>query len=153
MDRQVLAKVCEGLLRNAIENTPDQGLVEVTATRRQAVVEIAFQDYGTGITPQNQSLIFGGFFHTQDTNAYSSKKPYAFNAGGSGSDLLRIKAFSERYGFAITFESTRCRFRPADEDVCPGAIDACRFVASQDECRAAGGSRFTLKFPLYPVKA
>ncbi len=149
MDRHVLTKVCDGLLRNAIENTPDQGLVEVTAIRNQGTVEVSFRDYGTGITPQNQNLIFGGFFHTQDTAKYSSKKPYVFNAGGSGSDLLRIKAFSERFGFTIAFESTRCRFRPADDDVCPGAIDACRFVQSADECFAAGGSTFTLRFPVF----
>jgi len=152
MDRQVLTKVCEGLLRNAIENTPDQGLVEVAAIRNQGAVEVSFRDYGTGITPQNQNLIFGGFFHTQDTAKYSSKKPYVFNAGGTGSDLLRIKTFSERYGFTITFESTRCRFRPADDDVCPGVIDACRFAQSEEECRSAGGSTFKLQFPLLQIK-
>ena len=99
-----------------------------------------------------QNQIFGGFFHTQNTEAYSSKQPYAFNAGGYGSDLLRIKTFSERYGFRIMFESVRCRFCPEDEDVCPGRIDACRFVESKGECLAAGGSTFKLLFPVFPVK-
>ena len=148
MDRQVLGKVCNGLLRNAIENTPDQGLIEVANTRKQDSVEISFRDYGTGITLENQGQIFGGFFHTQDTDKYSSKKPYIFNAGGSGADLLRIKTFSERYGFSIAFESDRCRFRPNDEDVCPGAIDKCRFVDTEAECRAVGGSTFKLQFPI-----
>ena len=153
MDRQVLGKVCNGLLRNAIENTPDQGLVEVANARKQGAVEISFRDYGTGITLENQSQIFGGFFHTQDTDKYSSKQPYMFNAGGAGSDLLRIKTFSERYGFSIAFASERCRFRPNDEDVCPGAIDGCPFVDSEEGCRAAGGSTFRLQFPLYPGRA
>jgi len=152
-DRRVFIKVCEGLLRNAIENTPDQGVVEVAAKRGKGDVEISFRDYGIGITPQNQSQIFGGFFHTQNTDAYSSKQPYAFNAGGYGSDLLRIKTFSERYGFRIMFESKRCRFCPADEDVCPGRIDDCRFVQSKDGCLAAGGSTFTLRFPGFTGKA
>jgi signal transduction histidine kinase len=152
MDRQVLGKVCDGLLRNAIENTPDQGLVEVANQRKQGAVEISFRDFGTGITLENQSQIFGGFFHTQDTDKYSSKKPYMFNAGGSGADLLRIKTFSERYGFSIAFESERCRFRPNDEDVCPGTIEGCQFVQSKEECRAAGGSTFKLEFPINPEK-
>jgi hypothetical protein len=38
-------------------------------------------------------MIFGGFFHTQETELYSSKRPYEFNAGGSGSDLLRTRVF------------------------------------------------------------
>ena len=35
-------------------------------------------------------FISEGFFTTQDTMAYSSKKPFDFNAGGKGADLLRI---------------------------------------------------------------
>ncbi len=148
MDRQVMTKVCEGLLRNAIENTPDQGVVQVIAEHKSEAVEIAFHDYGVGITSQNQGLIFGGFFHTQDTNKYSSKKPYAFNAGGAGSDLLRIKTLSERFGFTVAFESTRCRYCPTDKDVCPGKIEDCGFVTTTTECQSAGGSTFTLRLPL-----
>lgn len=36
-----------------------------------------------------------GLFHTQETDRYTSKKPYALNAGGKGLDLLRTRlAFS-----------------------------------------------------------
>lgn len=148
MDRRVLHKVCAGLLKNAIENTPDGGTVEIrTRTGAHREVCIEFQDYGVGITAQNQQLIFDGFFHTQDTMLYSSKKPYAFNAGGAGADLLRTRVFSERYGFSVNFDSSRCRFLPADSDVCPGEISACPFIREKEACRASGGSLFSIRFP------
>lgn len=146
-DPQVLRTVCEGLLRNAIENTPDGGRVEVRASREAQSVTIGVRDFGVGIGEQNRKLIFGGFFHTLDTGKYSSKRPYAFNAGGSGADLLRIKTLSERYGFTVGFESRRCRFLPGDADLCPGHIEGCPHVATASQCRDTGGSDFFIRFP------
>lgn len=146
IDRKILKKVCEGLLKNAIENTPDEGTIEITAKIHNDEIRIVFHDYGVGITPQNQQMIFGGFFHTQDTALYSSKRPYEFNAGGAGSDLLRIKCFSERYGFSVDFESSRCRFIPKDKDLCPGRISKCRFITKELECLSSGESTFSIKF-------
>ena len=147
MDRFILEKVFEGLLKNAIENTPDEGKIQIIAESRDREIKVCFHDYGVGITLQNQKMIFGGFFHTQETKLYSSKSPYEFNAGGSGSDLLRIKAFSERYGFAIAFDSTRCKFLPNDTDSCPGRISDCKSITTKSECFASGGSSFCIKFP------
>jgi len=147
MDRDVLEKVCSGLLKNAIESTPDEGEVGIHAKLEDAEIRIDFHDSGIGITPQNQKMIFGGFFHTQETDLYSSKTPYAFNAGGSGSDLLRIKIFSERFGFSVDFDSARCKFIPEDMDRCPGRISSCEHIAEKSECISASGSTFSIKFP------
>jgi len=150
MDRNVLGKVCSGLLKNAIENTPDEGTIEVTAGAAGSEIFIGIHDFGVGITEQNSRLIFGGFFHTQATDFYSSKKPYEFNAGGSGSDLLRIKVFAERYGFSVSFDSSRCKFIPTDKDICAGRISACQFSLNASECSLSGGSLFSVKFPVQP---
>jgi signal transduction histidine kinase len=147
MDRDILKKVCGGLLKNAVENMPDEGKIEIRAGSGEGSILIEFHDYGVGITPQNQEMVFGGFFHTQDTDVYSSKRPYEFNAGGSGSDLLRAKAFSERYGFSVDFNSSRCKFIPGDGDMCPGKISACEFITDKSECFESGGSAFSVKFP------
>ena len=147
IDRGVLEKVCSGLLRNAIENTPDDGMVEVSVKRGDDETLITFTDHGVGITPTNQDMIFSGFFHTQPTAFYASKSPYSFNAGGTGADLLRIKSFARRLGFEVSFSSTRCRFIPREEDHCPGKISECRFVSTPKECLASGGSTFTIRFP------
>jgi len=147
MDRTILEKVCAGLLKNAIENTPDGGSIEVRSHIMKNGVRIAYKDYGIGITSENQKMIFGGFFHTQDTLSYSSKEPYAFNAGGTGSDLLRMKAFSERCGFTIDFKSKRCKAIPADSDVCAGQIAKCNKIQYKTDCSASGWSEFIVNFP------
>jgi signal transduction histidine kinase len=146
-NRSALEKVCGGILRNAVENTPDQGKIEVTAKIEGKQLVIHFQDFGTGITAENQKLLFTGFFHTQDTSYYSTKAPYDFNAGGSGADLLRAKVFSERYGFSIDIESTRCSYLPEDTDQCPGRISLCKFIDDKSDCLASG-TVFILKIPI-----
>jgi len=146
-NRSALEKVCSGILRNAVENTPDQGRIEVTAKIEGDQMVIRFRDFGTGITAENQRLVFSGFFHTQDTNYYSTKAPYDFNAGGSGADLLRAKVFSERYGFEIDFESTRCSYTPEDIDECPGRISLCQFIGDRSDCFASG-TTFSLRIPV-----
>ena len=147
MDRDILEKVCSGLLKNAIENTPNEGVISIHAKLDDGEIRIDFHDTGIGITPQNQKMIFGGFFHTQETDLYSSKTPYAFNAGGSGSDLLRIKVFSERFGFSVDFNSTRCQFIPEDKDRCPGKISSCEHIVEKPQCISASGSTFSIMFP------
>ena len=148
MDPKVLKKVCEGFLKNAIENTPDEGTIEIELRSEDKVAKLSFRDFGTGVTSENQKLIFSGFFHTQDTNLYASRKPYLFNAGGSGSDLLRARVLSERFGFSVDFSSTRCRHLPTDRDECPGKISSCPFIKGKEECFASGGSTFSLCLPL-----
>jgi len=145
-DKENIKKVFVGLLKNAVENTPDEGKIEVNARVEGDDVCVYFRDYGVGISPQNQKLIFGGFFHTQDTMSYSSRKPYEFNAGGSGCDLLRTKVFSERYKFSLDFKSTRCKFIPNDTDNCPGRISECQFVSGETECFSSGGTVFSVRF-------
>jgi len=148
MDRKVLLKMFSGLLRNAIENTPDNGLIEVSAQSANGNgIQVYFRDYGMGITEEDRKNVFVGFFHTQDTNLYSTKKPYEFNAGGAGADLLRTKVFSERYGFSIQLESTRCRFRPTDTEECPGHVARCPFIADEYDCLTSGGTTFSVFFP------
>jgi signal transduction histidine kinase len=147
MDKTILKKICEGLLKNAIENTPDEGRIELTAGSRPAEVFLRFQDHGVGITAENKKNIFKGFFHTQPTQHYSSKTPYAFNAGGTGTDLLRLKTYSERFGFKINFSSRRCRFLPGEGDICPGRMSLCGHIHAASDCMCPGGSTFTVSFP------
>lgn len=147
-NKRVLKKICRGLLRNAIENTPDEGQVEVRIREQNDSVQIFFRDFGTGILPDCQRYIFYGFYPTQAGGQYSSKEPYEFGAGGSGADLLRIKIFSERYGFTVDFDSTRCKYISEEENVCPGKISNCRFADDISNCYSSGGSTFVLGLPM-----
>ncbi len=147
-NKRVLKKICRGLLRNAIENTPDEGQIEVFIRKQNDSVQIFFRDFGTGILPDCQRYIFYGFYPTQAGGQYSSKEPYEFGAGGSGADLLRTKIFSERYGFTVDFESTRCKYISKEENVCPGKISNCRYVDDKRNCYSSGGSTFVLGLPM-----
>ena len=147
MDGKILEKICDGLLKNAIENTPDEGKIKLTAGNSDGDIFLEFKDHGVGITPANKKNIFKGFFHTQPTRHYSSKTPYAFNAGGTGTDLLRMQTYAERLGFKIDFSSQRCRFIPRDADVCPGSLSLCENITDEMDCMGSGGSIFTVRFP------
>ena len=142
-----LKKVVEGLIKNAIENTPDEGKIEISVKKVDSGAELMVHDYGVGIVQDAQKRIFEGFFTTQDTMDYSSKRVFDFNAGGKGADLLRMKIFSERYGFKINMKSTRCRFIPNEKDICPGKISECNFCSTEADCHQSGGTVFQLFFP------
>jgi hypothetical protein len=137
-------------VKNAIENTPDDGKIEVFVRKKAKGTELVVRDYGVGITKDHQSRIFEGFFSTQETLDYSSKTPFDFNAGGKGADLLRMKIFSERYNFEIDMISSRCRFIPKASDICPGKISDCKFCTSKEDCYNSGGTTFSLYFPPAP---
>lgn len=142
-----LRKVVVGLIKNAIENTPDEGKIEVLVRKRGTGTELVVHDYGVGITAENQRRIFEGFFTTQETMDYSSKRPFDFNAGGKGADLLRMKIFSERHNFKIDMTSKRCRNLPEDKDVCPGRISECDLCKTKGDCHQFSGTVFTVFFP------
>ena len=141
-----LEKLAVGLIKNAIENTPDEGRIVVKVKKRDAAVVFTVQDFGVGIVEEHGKRIFEGFFPTHDTDAYSSKKPYDFNAGGKGADLLRLKIFSERFDFKLDVSSERCRHIPLSTDVCPGKISQCEFCQNIEDCYGSGQTTFTAVF-------
>jgi hypothetical protein len=105
----VLGKVVEGLVRNAVENTPDGGKISVKVRKGEIGPELEVKDSGIGISEENLRLIFENYFTSYDTMQYSTRQPYDFKAGGKGFDLLRMKIFSERYHFKLYMHSDRCR--------------------------------------------
>ena len=129
MPYEPLKKTVDGLIRNAIENTPDGGKIEILVHQKDSGLEFVVKDHGIGLTKEAQKRIFEGFFSTQETMNYSSKRPFDFNAGGKGADLLRMKIFSERFNFKISMTSKRCRRIPENMDACPGSIQECKKLA------------------------
>lgn len=143
---EVLSKIVEGLVRNAVGNTPDGGKISVLVINGEKGPELQVRDFGVGITEENRKLIFESNFTTRETMHYSSRRPYDFYAGGKGFDLLRMKIFSEKYGFNISMTSSRCRFIPEDKDICPGDIINCSRCKSDDDCFNSGGTSVVLRF-------
>jgi PAS domain S-box-containing protein len=148
---EVLGKVIEGLVRNAVENTPDGGDIRVTVRPGSAGPELEIKDTGTGITAENQRLIIGNFFTAYEPMQYSTRRPYDFKAGGKGFDLLRMQMFAERYGFRLMIDSTRCRFIPTDKDECPGDTGECPHLGQAEQCRDTGGTVVTVRFTAAPA--
>lgn len=143
----VLQKIITGLVRNAVEHTPDRSRITVSTRSGPDAVELAVHDDGIGITPENQRLIFESNFTTHETMQYSSRRAFDFNAGGKGFDLLRMKIFSERYGFRIDMSSERCGFIPCDSDICPGDVFLCTHCREFADCRRSGGTTMRVTFP------
>ncbi len=144
----ILEKIVKGLIRNAVENTPDGGTITVELSSFDRETRLVVSDTGIGITKSSLSQIFGGFYHAVDTDMYSTKAPYQFGAGGKGLDLMRTRIYGEMFGFKVECSSRRCRFIPSESDICPGDITLCPHVQSPEECAAAGGTRFSLIFPV-----
>lgn len=144
MEPNILKEVVDGLIKNAIENTPDGGAVYISLESSGQSLRIKIQDTGIGITEENQARIFDGLFHTQETDLYGSRKPYDFNAGGKGLDLLLAKTYGQRFGFDILLESKRCVHIPTDKDICPGQISQCPQCKGVSDCQSAGGSIFVI---------
>ena len=101
----ILFKSFRGLLRNAIEATPDGGTISLTLHEVSGSVKLDIRDTGVGVDTELQRHLFHGFIHAGTTDRYSSGRPYDFGAGGKGLDLQRLKLFSERYGFKLSFAS------------------------------------------------
>ncbi len=144
--REILDIIITGLVRNAIEYTPDSGQIDIIVTGNKTHPELVIKDYGIGFTREKLHLIFENYFIPPVSSEYTTKTPYAFNAGGRGFDLLRIKLFSERFHFTLKIDSTRCRYIPADTDLCPGDIRRCPFCTAPDDCFHSGGTSVCLAF-------
>jgi two-component system phosphate regulon sensor histidine kinase PhoR len=146
IDPDILAIVLETLVKNAIENTPDQGEIIVSLKPVSEGALLQVDDRGVGIPVSDQAFIFEGFHHTQATVEYSSKKPFDFNAGGKGLELLRLEMLSEAGCFDISFESHRCRYIPTTLNHCPGRISECPHVQDAQGCQESGGTTFSVLF-------
>ena len=97
-DINQLKQVFINILNNAIDAMPDGGQVEVATRAVNAngtgpLVEISFQDRGTGIEPQYLEKIFDPFFTTKDPGK------------GTGLGLSISERILERFGATISAES------------------------------------------------
>jgi signal transduction histidine kinase len=146
MPEEILDIIVTGLVRNAVEYTPDGGKIQIRVFSKNNRPTLVIQDYGIGFTLEKLRLVFENYFTPPDSSEYTTKQPFEFNAGGRGFDLLRIKLFSERFNFTLDIDATRCRFIPADPDTCPGDIRRCRFCTTPDDCLNSGATTVTLTF-------
>ncbi|MEW6137111.1 MAG: ATP-binding protein [Thermodesulfobacteriota bacterium] len=146
VDPAVLDTVVKTLVKNAIEATPDEGEVHVSLRSIDGKAILEVRDHGIGIPAGDEEFVFDGFHHIQDTEEYSSKRPYDFGAGGKGLELLRLKVLTEVFPFAIRLRSSRCIHIPSAGDQCPGRISQCPHVEDVEQCVRSSETTFTVTF-------
>ncbi len=135
-DPDLLYKVFYHLVNNAIKYTPDGGSITVTGRVVETpdlgrCVEVAVEDTGIGIAPQDLDLIFEKFYRTGEV-AFHSSGTFKFKGGGPGLGLAITKGMVELHGGRIWAESPGY-----DEETCPGS----RFVVQlpfEDEDKEDG---------------
>jgi two-component system phosphate regulon sensor histidine kinase PhoR len=97
-DSDRLAQVLGNLIRNAVNNTPDGGLISVDATPDADQVVVAVSDTGIGIDPEDLPRIFDRFYRTDGSRTRDS--------GGSGLGLAIVRELITAMGGTIDAEST-----------------------------------------------
>ena len=146
IDPNMFEQILRTLVKNAVENTPDGGEIIISLTHHPSGTLLQVQDHGVGITASDREFIFDAFYHTQETEQYSTRKPFDFNAGGKGLELMYLKILSEEGAFDISFESRRCYYLSTRLDQCCGKISSCPYISDLEGCKKSGGTTFSVLF-------
>jgi signal transduction histidine kinase len=122
-DPDMIYKVFYHLVDNAVKYTPDGGRITVTGRTVEVpglgqCVEVAVEDTGIGIAPEDRDLIFEKFYRTGEVALHSSGT-FTFKGGGPGLGLAIAQGAVLAHGGRIWAESPGY-----DEETCPGS----RFV-------------------------
>ncbi len=96
-DRERLSQVLTNLVRNAVNNTPDGGIISVEAALRGDRIAITVSDTGIGMEPADLARIFERFYRTDESRAH--------NAGGSGLGLAIVRDLVTAMGGSVGAES------------------------------------------------
>jgi two-component system phosphate regulon sensor histidine kinase PhoR len=96
-DRDRLAQVLTNLVRNAVNNTLDGGIISVEAAMTGDRISITVSDTGIGMEPSDLKRIFERFYRTDQSRARDT--------GGSGLGLAIVRDLVTAMGGSIGAES------------------------------------------------
>ena len=99
-DAEYCARICGGLLENALKYEPDGGRVTVTLACARKKAVYAVRNAGSYIAPEDRAHIFERFYRGDKARS---------SAGGHGLGLPIIRQMTELLGGAITAESSEDR--------------------------------------------
>jgi signal transduction histidine kinase/DNA-binding LacI/PurR family transcriptional regulator len=119
-DSELLKKVLDNVIVNAIKFTPDGGSIYVSAhtvavNGRGNVCEIRVRDTGIGIAPENHNIIFEKLYQIGKVELHSSGRT-KFKGGGPGLGLAIAAGIVKAHRGKIWVESPGC-----DEVKLPGS--------------------------------
>jgi signal transduction histidine kinase len=92
-----LSEAIGNLLANAIDFTPESGLIDVSVRRTEVSLSIVVKDHGTGIDPDDLPFIFHRF--------YQGKSARQSGRGGTGIGLALAALIVEKHGGRLHAES------------------------------------------------
>jgi signal transduction histidine kinase len=111
-DPNLLEKLFQHLLTNAIKFTPNNGRVTVNAKALHHTVEtpegglqITVSDTGVGVDPASREIIFSKFYQPGELSKHSTSKT-RFKGSGAGLGLALSKGIVEAHGGRIWVESS-----------------------------------------------
>ncbi len=97
-DRERLSQVLTNLVRNAVNNTPEGGIISVAAAGDGTRVVVTVSDTGIGMDPADLDRIFDRFYRTDQSRTRDT--------GGSGLGLAIVHELLTAMGGEISVEST-----------------------------------------------
>jgi signal transduction histidine kinase len=110
-DPNLLKKLFQHLINNAIKFTPNQGKITITARLAPQGadpsvpgVEFVVSDTGIGIDPESRDIIFSKFYQPGELSKHSTSKT-RFKGSGAGLGLALSKGIIEAHGGRIWVES------------------------------------------------
>ena len=112
-DPNLLTKLFQHLISNAIKFTPNEGRVTVAARALpphngelpQGGIEYVVSDTGVGVDPASREIIFSKFYQPGELSKHSTSKT-RFKGSGAGLGLALSKGIVEAHGGHIWVEST-----------------------------------------------
>jgi len=97
-DRQLLSRVLQNLVDNAIKYSPDGSPCELAATHDGDDILFSVRDYGIGIEQEDQDRIFERFYQVDSSSTRSFR--------GSGLGLSLVREVLEKLGGTIEVDSS-----------------------------------------------
>ena len=98
-DEDRITQVLVNLVANAIQYTPEDGEVTISAARHEDEIHISVKDTGIGIPPEFLANLFTRFYRVDKSRSRNA-------GGGSGIGLTIAKHLVEAHGGRIWAEST-----------------------------------------------
>jgi len=98
VDENRILQVLTNLTGNALQYTPEGGMVTVSAVRKNGSVLISVRDTGAGIAPEHLSHLFDRFYRVDKSRSRAT-------GGGSGIGLTIAKFLVEAHGGVINVKS------------------------------------------------
>ncbi len=103
-NQNMVSKMFDNILSNAVKYTPDGRSVRVMAKRESGFAVLEVRDEGIGIPGDRKQAIFEPYYSLEDAGHHSTGR-YKFMGGGLGLGLTVSRLIMEYHGGSLTVDS------------------------------------------------